>query len=124
MTVIIFAGFGHVRSEVGRSDTPTSCDDDSVVGQFTLYSKRVGLPVRLTFYVFRNQSRGGFLPVVQRPFGDGGLEPIEGRAGGFVEGVIIRAVGVGFEADHVREIQRVVVSPLVGGAEFGAGLGL
>ena len=58
------------------------------------------------------------MPVVESPFGDGGLEPIKRSTGCFVERVVVGAAGVGPEPEHVREMHSGVLTPFICGAEF------
>src|SRR5580693_3925481 len=60
------------------------------------------------------------LPVVQRPLRHLGDEPLPGLPGGRVQAGGGGVLGVGAHTHDIREIQRVVVAPLLGGAEVAA----
>src|SRR5215211_2296264 len=68
--------------------------------------------------VFCDQLCGGILPVMQCPFGDGGLEPVERGARGFIQRVVICPAGVWLKSPHVGEMQSVIVAPFIGHAKF------
>ena len=63
---------------------------------------------------------GGVLPVVQRPLRHVCDEPLPGLPGDWVQSGGGGVLRVGAYADDVREVQRVVVAPLLGGAEVAA----
>ncbi len=71
-----------------------------------------------------DQPGGGVLPVVQRPLWHLGDEPLPRLARDGVEAGGGGVLRVRSHADDVREVQRVVVAPLLGGAEVAAVAGL
>ena len=67
-----------------------------------------------------DQPGRGVLPVVQRALRHLGDEPLPGLPGDRVESGGGGVLRVRAHADDVREVQRVVVAPLLGGAEVAA----
>jgi hypothetical protein len=60
---------------------------------------------------------GGVLPVVECSLRHSGLEPVQGNARLWLKSIRVPLAAVGLETYHVGEVQRVVMPPLIGGAE-------